>query len=204
MEQTFCTWNGLRVQCVATGERCRRPAPCELGKDHIGQGKGKSLYSRLTNPVLDLGDKIKKMFTNPSTRHSERCPECKIRVRELLERIYGTCLQNHKFSWSTHLSSYAGTAIFPALRKVATALEAYRGFSFEDFVRAKAVAPCDFWVPNPGFIVEFDESQHFTSPRKLTLSAYPDDHSVGFSRDRWIALCEKHNARDNDPPYRDE
>ncbi len=36
------------------------------------------------------------------------------------------------------------------------------------------------------------------------LSAYPDDHPIGFSRDRWIALCEKLNARDNDPPYRDE
>ena len=27
---------------------------------------------------------------------------------------------------------------------------------------------------------------------------------MGFSRGRWISLCEKHNARDNDPPYRDE
>ena len=141
---------------------------------------------------------------NLSTRHSERCKECKIRVRELLERIYGTCLQNHKFSWPAHFSFYEGTSIFSALRKVATALEAYRGFSFEDFVRAKTVAPCDFWVPDPGFIVEFDESQHFTIPRKLVLSAYPDDHPMGFSRDRWISLCEKHNARDNDPPYRDE
>ena len=154
--------------------------------------------------TFSSGPSVKKIPTNPSTRHSERCPECKIRVRELLERIYGTCLQNHRFSWPAHLSFYAGTSIFPALRKVATALEAYRGFGFEDFVRAKTVAPCDFWVPDPGFIVEFDESQHFTIPRKMVLSAYPDDHPMGFSRDRWIALCEKHNARDNDPPYRDE
>lgn len=150
------------------------------------------------------GSSVKKIPANPSTRHSERCPDCKIRVRELLERIYGTCLQNHKFSWSTHLSSYAGTSIFPVLRKVVKVLESYRGFDFEDFVRAKTVAPCDFWVPDPGFIVEFDESQHFTIPRKLVLSAYPDDLLVRFSRGRWISLCEKHNARDNDPPYRDE
>ena len=141
---------------------------------------------------------------NLSTRHSERCRECKIRVRELLARIYGTCLQNYKFFWPTHFSFYEGTAIFPTLRQVVKVLEAYRGFSFEDFVRAKTVAPCNFWILDPGFIVEFDESQHFTIPRKLVLSAYPDDHPVGFSRDRWIALCEKHNAKDNDPPYRDE
>lgn len=161
--------------------------------------------SHSLGPITSPSDpSVKKIPTNPSTRHSERCPECKIRVRELLERIYGTCLQNHRFSWSAHFSSYAGTPIFSTLRKVATGLEAYRGFSFEDFVRVKTVAPCDFWVPNPGFIVEFDESQHFTIPRKLALSAYLDDHPVGFSIDRWIALCKKHNARDNDPPYRDE
>ncbi len=114
------------------------------------------------------------------------------------------CLKNHKFFWPTHFSFYEETAIFPVLRKVATDLEAYRGFRFEDFVRAKTVARCDFWVPTPGFIVEFDESQHFTIPRKLALSAYPDDYPRGFSRDRWIALCEKHDAKDNDPPYRDE
>ena len=52
--------------------------------------------------------------------------------------------------------------------------------------------------------MEFDESQHFTNPRKLSLSRYLDHQPLGFSRSRWIALCEKHNAKDNDPPYRDE
>ena len=137
-------------------------------------------------------------------RHSERCPECKTRVRELLERIYGTCLRNHRFPWPAHLCHYEGTSSFPALRNVATVLEECRNFCLDDFMRAETVAPCDFWVPDPGFVVEFDESQHFTNPRKLALSAYPSDQSVGFSKKRWIALCEKHKARDNDPPYRDE
>ena len=150
------------------------------------------------------GPSEKRTHITRSTRHSERCRECKIRVRELLERIYGKCLQNHKFSWPAHLSSYQGTSIYSALRNVVTVLEEYRGFGFEDFVRAKRLAPCDFWVPDPGFIVEFDESQHFTNPRKLALSAYPDDQPLGFSRERWIALCEQHNAKDDDPPYRDE
>lgn len=138
------------------------------------------------------------------TRHSERCYECKIRVSEILERIYGKCLQNHKFSWPTHLCSYEGTSIYSALRNVRTVLEKYRGFGIGDFVRAKTLASCDFWVPDPGFIVEFDESQHFTSPRKLALSAYPGDQPLGFSRERWSELCEQHSAKDEDPPYRDE
>lgn len=142
-------------------------------------------------------------ITRP-TRHSERCHECKIRVRDLLERIYGKCLKNHKFSWPAHLSSYEGTSIYSALRNVVAVLEKYRDFGFGEFVRAEKLASCDFWVPDPGFIVEFDESQHFTNPRKLALSAYPGDQPLGFSRERWITLCEQHNAKDDDPPYRDE
>ena len=150
------------------------------------------------------GPSKKRTHITRPTRHSERCHECKIQVRELLERIYGKCLQNHKFSWPAHLSSYEGTSIYSALRNVVTVLEKYRGFGFGDFVRAETLASCDFWVPDPGFIVEFDESQHFTSPRKLALSAYPGNQPLGFSRERWIALCAQHNAKDDDPPYRDE
>ena len=162
-----------------------------------GQNKGKLLVSP-SNPV------IKTKSTSKPKRHSERCPECKIRVHEILEHIYGKCIRNHRFPWSTRLSSYTGTPVFPILKKVASTLERYRGFKLEDFVKTENLAPCDFWVPDPGFIVEFDESQHFTKPRKLSLSRYPDCQSLGFSRSRWTALCKRHDAKDNDPPYRDE
>ncbi len=141
---------------------------------------------------------------HPGARHSERCRECKTRVGELLERIYGACLPNHRFPWPTNVSSYVGTAVFPTLRNVVEALEKHGGFRHEEFVRAATLAPCDFWVPDPGFVVEFDESQHFSAPRKLALSHYSDSEQLGFSARRWMALCERHNARDRDPPYRDE
>ena len=139
-----------------------------------------------------------------TTRHSERCPECKRRVRALLERIYGNCLPNHGFRWRTDLTAYAGTSIDATLRNVAAVLESYRGFGIGEFVRRATLAPCDFWVPNPGFVVEFDESQHFTKPRKLALSVYADTQSLGFSAMRWMERCDAHDAKDNDPPYRDE
>ena len=142
--------------------------------------------------------------TIASKRHSERCPECKRRVREMLERIYGTCLSNHTFGWPTGADAYDGTSIGHALREVAAALESYRGFGIADFVKKPNLAPCDFWVPDPGFVVEFDESQHFTGPRKLALEVYADKQSLGFSAKHWMALCARHNKKDNDPPYRDE
>ena len=139
-----------------------------------------------------------------SRRHSERCPKCKQRVREMLERIYGTCLPNHSFRWPTGPDAYDGASIDRALRRVAAALESYRGFGIADFVRRPTLAPCDFWVPDPGFVVEFDESQHFTSSRKLALQVYADEQTLGFSAHRWMNLCDHHNAKDNDPPFRDE
>ena len=137
-------------------------------------------------------------------QHSERCAECKTRVVQLLDRIYGTCVRNHRFRWPTGLADYAQTPIGSALGKVARVLEEHRGFRIDEFVRINMLAPCDFWVPDPGFIVEFDESQHFTSPRRLALSVYADTDPLGFSAKRWMELCERHSARDNDPPYRDE
>ena len=142
-------------------------------------------------------------MTSPG-RHSERCRDCKLSVRQFLEALYGQCVPNHRVAWSTSPGSYAGTPIQPQLERIREALEGHRGFRLEDFVKASLLAPCDLWIPEPGFVVEFDESQHFTAPRRSALLAYSDDLPLGFSPARWIALCERHHATDNDPPYRDE
>ena len=137
-------------------------------------------------------------------KHPERCRDCKSRIAELLEHAYGTCVPNHRFGWEVRLSPYEATSIGPVLREIAQRLEAYRGFSVNGFVRSNELAACDYWVPDPGFIVEFDESQHFTKPRKAALAIYADWDPLGFSAKRWMKLCEHYNSRDDDPPYRDE
>ena len=173
-----------------------------FGFDVVQCSCGGSLYHGRGTSAS--GSSKTRRRTVAPTRHSERCPECKRRVRALLERIYGTCLPNHGFRWRTDLAAYAGTSIDTALRNVATVLETFRGFGIGHFVRSQVLAPCDFWVPDPGFVVEFDESQHFTSPRKLALSVYAGEQPPGFSAEHWVALCEHHDAKDKDPPYRDE
>lgn len=159
---------------------------------------------RDNRPASVSGRSETTTHTIAPARHSERCPECKIRVRVLLERIYGACVPGHGFGWRTGLAAYARTSIGSSLRDVARVLESYRGFGISEFVRRDVLAGCDYWVPDPGFLVEFDESQHFTGPRKLALCVYADDLPLGFSAQRWISLCEHHDARDNDPPFRDE
>ena len=132
----------------------------------------------------------------------ERCPKCKETIRKLLEKIYGRVEENYKFRVGTLPEDFKNTPYYSELKKIYEKLQNHRGH--KDFVKAKNLPNCDFFIPNPGFIVEFDESQHFTLPRKITLEEYPTNLELGFSKEKWIRLCEKIDAKDNDPPYRDE
>jgi len=145
----------------------------------------------------------KRVKVKPSKiRHDERCRKCKETVRRLLERIYGRVEENYRFEVGTRPEDYSGTPHYSKLKKIYEALQNHRGF--KEFVKAKTLPHCDFFVPDPGFILEFDESQHFTLPRRIALERYPDDLKVGFRRERWIRLCKRIDSKDNDPPYRDE
>lgn len=120
-------------------------------------------------------------------RHDERCKDCKVRVQELLHQIYGEVKPNCNLRIPAKPEDCIGSTFGKELETIHIALQSHRGFG--DFVRAKKnIAPVDFYVPEPGFIVEFDESQHFTAPRKTALSNYPDNLKLGFDRDRWNNL----------------
>jgi hypothetical protein len=133
--------------------------------------------------------------------HDERCPECKDTVYKMLQGIYGTAIRNYRLKIWTRPNDYSGKPIYSSLAGIYSALEKHRGYT--GFVKADFV-DVDFFISNPGFIVEFDESQHFTKPRKISLEQYPESINTGFSKERWIALCNELDKHDRDPPYRDE
>jgi len=120
----------------------------------------------------------------------------------LLGKIYGNAEVGHKFDVGIYPEDFIRTSHYQTLREIFSVLQNYRGF--KKFVRSKTLRKCDFFIANPGFILEFDESQHFTNPRKIALEHYPEDFELGFDRKRWIRLCKEIDAKDNDPPYRDE
>ena len=64
--------------------------------------------------------------------------------------------------------------------------------------------PCDYYLPSIDLILEFDESQHFTESRLVTLKHYPSECDMGFSIAHWTDLCRQINAKDDTPPDRDE
>ena len=136
------------------------------------------------------------------SKHTERCAFCKKNVKILLAKLYGDVSLNYKFDVGTRPEDYESSGVFTSLKKIFLELQNYRGH--KDFIKAKTLPHCDFFIKNPGFILEFDESQHFTGQRGLCLRNYPDDLKIGFPKAKWIRLCDEINARDNDPPYRDE
>ena len=136
--------------------------------------------------------------------HNTRCPKCKTRIYDLLRHIHGHV--DHKYKAvgvSVEIWQYSdGSKTSEALTEIYEQLVASRGF--DDFVRTKNLHACDLFVPSIGSVVETDEYQHFTERRAISLSHYPDWFAVGFDRDQFLQYCRKKNAKDNDPPHRDE
>ncbi|MCJ7631013.1 hypothetical protein MUP77_01235 [Candidatus Bathyarchaeota archaeon] len=147
-----------------------------------------------------LSQKVKT--SHSKTHHDERCPKCKDFVKTMLERIYGKVEQNYKFQVGTLSQDFEGAPHYGELLEIFRILREHRGFN--DFVKTKTLPNCDFFMPDSGCILEFDESQHFTLPRKVALEHYPEELVLGFDRKRWIDLCVRIDSRDSAPPYRDE
>jgi hypothetical protein len=58
----------------------------------------------------------------------------------------------------------------------------------------------DFWLPAFGIAIEFDERQHFTRERRISLGLYKG--TFPFDTERWLKLCSD-GVADPDPPCRD-
>lgn len=135
--------------------------------------------------------------------HNERCKDCKESIKRLLSVIFDDVEENYNINLPSRLEDYSGTNIYKYIAPIYHSLTKYRGY--EGFVKAKKLPRVDFFIPTKNIIVEFDESQHFTKPREIVLSHYSDyQEGCGFPVDKWRALCQMLNKKDNDPPYRDE
>ncbi len=134
--------------------------------------------------------------------HNERCPDCKDTIERMLKQIYGDVKPNYKFRTGTNPEDFSDKTFYDDLQRIYENLQKYKGN--KNFVITDTLPNCDYYVPDPGFILEFDESQHFTMPRKIALLSYPYKSRSGFSLAQWISTCDEIKAHDPDPIYRDE
>lgn len=141
-------------------------------------------------------------FIKLQLNHNQRCDKCKNRIMDMLRQIYGKIEIDHKIEASTVLDTYLNAPEYKFLQKIFSDLEKLR--NNKNFVKQKRLHRCDVYIPSINSIVEFDESQHFTSARKLTLESYPSTLNLGFKAKQWKDLCDRINAKDTSPIYRDE
>lgn len=135
-------------------------------------------------------------------KHNERCSDCKNTIIDMFRCLYGQVKVDHKIDVPIQADNFLGKPVYKHLKRLLEALEANRGH--KGFIKLKNLHRCDLFVPAINTVVEFDESQHFTNARKISLSHYPEDLKLGFDPELWKALCDKICAKDNDPEYRDE
>lgn len=134
--------------------------------------------------------------------HNERCKNCKRNVELLLRNAFENVETNYNLTLPSRVEGYKSTDHESLLSDIFEKLTKHR--SHDNFIKVKNLPNVDYYIPSKGYIIEFDESQHFTIPRDISLGVYPKEQTVGFSVDRWRRLCQELRKKDNDPPYRDE
>lgn len=85
--------------------------------------------------------------------------------------------------------------------KLISDLSEYRGN--DTFAKKNVKLRCDFVCESKKLIIEYDERQHFSQARKISLLAYPNI-SLHYDKNLWIQACNDIQARDNQPKDRDE
>ncbi len=147
---------------------------------------------------INSGGKSEKN-TQKTSRKRLSPVDQKIALQKLLQKNFGVIVTEKKFDW---LKAPDPEHLPEEYKKIVDALIAYRGH--KDFYKKSYHPPCDIVLEDQKIIIEYDENQHFTNARKITLENYPENVKLYFNKDYWIEQCDKINAHDNDPQDRDE
>ncbi|MBI4614052.1 MAG: hypothetical protein HY720_10625 [Planctomycetes bacterium] len=140
--------------------------------------------------------------TETTKSHTEHCRACKEAVRRILERLYGTVEEQAATGVLASAEALPKGPEYRHLLEIHETLRRHRGHG--EFARSPRLPGVDYYLRDPGAVLEYDERQHFTTPRGLTLTAYPDDLDVGFDVARWRRMCAEIAAGDSAPIDRDE
>lgn len=120
-------------------------------------------------------------------------------LQTVLQKSFGIIETEKKFEW---LKTPNPEQLPAEYRKIVEALIKYR--NQKTFLKPNYPLACDIVIEQHKIIIEYDENQHFSQARKITLKNYPENAKVYFPKDYWIEQCNKINAKDNHPVDRDE
>lgn len=128
---------------------------------------------------------------------SKRVIEQKNALQLILNKMFdGDVVCEKTYSWLKTPEKMEGE--YQALYH---ALTLYRGDTA--FAKKNVMLRCDFVIEGQKLIIEYDERQHFSEARKVSLESYRGV-PVCFDRNLWMKACEDIGAKDNSPQNRDE
>ena len=136
------------------------------------------------------------------SRHSQHCRECKRTIQDVLTRLFGDVEEQYDLQLPAVIDDFKNYACYESLAKIYQILTGYRGY--DSFVRSAKLPRVDYYIPSIRMVVEFDEAQHFTRPRLMSLRSYPQNLALGYDRQRWMELAQTLDRTDRNPFYRDE
>jgi len=120
-------------------------------------------------------------------------------LQRLIQKHYGHIETEKKFEW---LRTPDQSNLPSEYVAIVSALSNYR--QHEGFKKSNYPLSCDMVIEKHKLIIEYDETQHFSKAREITLDHYPSNVQLYYSKESWLEACKRINAKDNDPIDRDE
>lgn len=149
----------------------------------------------IETPIVN--EKNAKAISEKIVIPSKGVIEQKNALQLILNRMFeGDIVCEKTYSWLKTPEEISGP-----YKRLYDSLAAYRGDT--SFAKKNVKLRCDFVCESQKLIIEYDERQHFSEARRVSLEAYRDIE-VLFDRELWIKACKDVEAKDNVPTNRDE
>ena len=154
-------------------------------------------YSESSVNKADVEVKNEENLVNKIIIPSKGVIEQKNALQLILNKMFkGDIVCEKTYSWLKTPEVISGI-----YKNVFDSISSYRGDT--TFAKKNVTLRCDFVCEGEKLIIEYDERQHFSEARRLSLESYKDI-DVYFDKKLWIKACKDVSAKDNIPVNRDE
>lgn len=194
----FLLWKGERLPAKYILRLSFQDATGVLPKPETLTGGGACIRVLKALGFQTCYEKPIRTFLNKNPIKSAR----REALRGILEKRYGSVEEEWKSPRICVPDLVDKIDMDGNIRTILEALTNYRDIDIKG--KAGYKLAFDFFMTQVKLPLEFDERQHFTPLRAVSLQNYPVNVRLGFSRDEWIRLSKEIRAGDNSPVYRDE
>ncbi|MEM5798589.1 MAG: hypothetical protein QXP39_00890 [Candidatus Aenigmatarchaeota archaeon] len=199
---TFLVYNGRRYPAKhIRGLAFEIANNKEIKKNEYGGGQETvNFFKKLGFEIEYNKTRVKKISAKKEVISKKlSVVEQKNALQRALQKRFGIIETEKKFEW---LKTPDPEQLPIEYKKIVDALIKYR--NQKTFLKPNYPLACDIVIEQHKIIIEYDENQHFSQARKITLENYPENIKLYFDKDYWIDQCKKINAKDNYPVDRDE